>query len=373
MRILHTVQFYHPVVGGSEEVVKQLSERLVKRGHQVTVATRKHPHRKEQSINGVDIVEFDILGNAVLGIQGETQRYQDYLPAGQFDIMMNYAAQIWSTDLVFPVIKKLASKNVIVPCGYSKLRDPQFQGYFNTMPDALRSYDRAVYLSENYQDKKFSDNHGLTNGVVIPNAASEEEFNMPAGDFRNKYGIKTPNLLLTVANHYAPKGHQFVIDAWKRMNRRDTTLVIIGDVHDSFPYIRSCFPRCFAQSLTNRGIKLLRNVPRQDVVNAYKQADVFVFGSSIECSPLVIFEAMAAGIPFVTTNCGSVSDLKEFGHIIQSPKEMAAAVHTLIEDEEQRKIEGSRGHEEWLRHYTWEQITDLYEQLYLSLLKSGIP
>src|SRR5262249_25311677 len=45
LRIVHTVQMYHPHVGGSEEVVKQLSERLAARGHSVTVATGSLPER----------------------------------------------------------------------------------------------------------------------------------------------------------------------------------------------------------------------------------------------------------------------------------------------------------------------------------------
>jgi len=39
VNILHTVEFYSPSVGGAQEVVRQISELLVKRGHDVTVAT----------------------------------------------------------------------------------------------------------------------------------------------------------------------------------------------------------------------------------------------------------------------------------------------------------------------------------------------
>ena len=55
MKILHTVEFYHPSIGGMQEVVKQLSERLVLLGHDVTVATTKMSERKESCINGVKI------------------------------------------------------------------------------------------------------------------------------------------------------------------------------------------------------------------------------------------------------------------------------------------------------------------------------
>ena len=67
MKILHTVEFYEPFKGGAQEVVKQLSERMVAMGHDVTVATTKLKERKSKNINGVKIEEFDISGNEVRG------------------------------------------------------------------------------------------------------------------------------------------------------------------------------------------------------------------------------------------------------------------------------------------------------------------
>ena len=55
MRILHTVEFYPPSIGGMQEVVRQLSERLVLLGHDVTVATTRIPERTASSQNGVKI------------------------------------------------------------------------------------------------------------------------------------------------------------------------------------------------------------------------------------------------------------------------------------------------------------------------------
>ena len=65
MKILHTVEYYQPSVGGAQEVVRQISERLVQRGHEVKVATTVHPGRSAKIINGVRIAEFDIKGNSV--------------------------------------------------------------------------------------------------------------------------------------------------------------------------------------------------------------------------------------------------------------------------------------------------------------------
>ena len=113
MKILHTVEFYNPSVGGAQEVVKQVSEQLVKRGHHVTVATTKLAERTTCAINGVHIEEFEIAGNAVRGFHGNVQSYQELLLNSDFDVMMNYAAQQWATDLVFPLLDRLRYRKVL--------------------------------------------------------------------------------------------------------------------------------------------------------------------------------------------------------------------------------------------------------------------
>jgi glycosyltransferase involved in cell wall biosynthesis len=133
MKILHAVESYYPSVSGAPEVVRHLSERMVKAGHEVTVACRKLPERKSLKHNGVKIVEFNIRPTSdqgmstVTGLAGETKKYQDFLIRGNWDVIMTYAAQQWSTDLILPILDKIKAKKVIVPCGYSGLYDPMYK------------------------------------------------------------------------------------------------------------------------------------------------------------------------------------------------------------------------------------------------------
>lgn len=372
MRILHTVQLYDPKVGGSEEVVKQLSERLAARGHDVTVATAAEPTRTSTDIAGVHIKEFDISGNDIRGITGDTKSYTNFVASGKFDVIMNYAAQIWSTDLVLPIINTIDAAKVIVPCGYSALKDPNFADYFAQLPDLLKNYDKAIYLSPYYQDKLFADEHGLKNSVVIPNGADEREFNSKPQNFRRRYNIKTKYMLLCVANHYNLKGHQFIIDAFNRLERKDVTLCIIGNPVDAGlrRWRTECYKQCKLSALKNSHIKMLAHVPRDQVVSAYKEADLFVFGSMVECSPLVIFESMAAGLPFITTDVGDVRDRVEFGEIIDTVPAMAQQINRWLDDPDLRTKVGTAAKKEWRAKYSWDKITDQYEALYQEIVAS---
>ena len=110
MKILHTVESYLPARHGMQEVVSQLSERLAAMGHEVTIATSYDEKREVEIINGVTIASFKIKGNEVSGIKGETGIYQDFLQSQNFDIITNFAAQQWATDLALPNLQKIKAK-----------------------------------------------------------------------------------------------------------------------------------------------------------------------------------------------------------------------------------------------------------------------
>src|SRR6266404_8962386 len=153
MKILHAVESYYPSVSGAPEVVRHLSERMVKAGHDVTVATRKLPNRKSLKHNGVKIVEFDIRPTSeqgmstVTGLAGDTKKYQDFLRQNKFDVIMSYAAQQWSTDLMLPILDEIKAKKVLVPCGYSALYDSIYKQYFKDLPNYLNRFYVTFYLS----------------------------------------------------------------------------------------------------------------------------------------------------------------------------------------------------------------------------------
>ncbi len=368
LHILHTVEFYYPHIGGSEMVVQQISERLAKRGHRVEVATTRLPERNFKELNGVTIHEFDVAGNLAVGVRGrDFHRYQEFLINHPANVMMNYAAQQWATDLAFFALEATQNKrvNVIVPCGYSALEDartlrwPQFADYFGKIiPVVIPYYDAAIYHSSMYKDYEFAQIHGFQNSIIIPNGVDEEEFSQKIKvDFREKYNIKTPFMGLCVANFYNGKGHDRVIEAVRQMNRKDFTMVFIGKEGEELEFLR--------KKASGLNIMFLVNIPREDTVAAFHTADIFLFGSYIEASPLVIIEAKASKTPFVSTDCGNVKEWK--GGIVCSAEEMAENANKILDDGSLRKRLSEEGYKEWKEKLTWESVVDKYEDLYLRL------
>ncbi len=76
-------------------------------------------------------------------------------------------------------------------------------------------------------------------------------------------------------------------------------------------------------------------VPRSEVVNEFSQADVFVLPTLSESFALVHLEAMACGVPVITTpNCGSTVRDGQDGFIvpIRDANALAAAIERVISD-----------------------------------------
>lgn len=367
MKILFTVEFYHPCVGGAERVVRELAQGLARRGHLVTVATSKVPDRESLQDGPVHIAEFDIQGNAVKGMQGELERYRGLLLSGSFDVLVNYAAQAWPTDLALPLLRSLSCRKVLIPCGYSGLsgwRRIFYWHYFHTVPRSLRLYDSIVYATEASRDKVFGDRHVPEKAAFLPNGVSLEEFSHSEISFRQTYGIQTPYLLLSVGNHYWVKGHDFLLKAFALLRREDVTLLLVGNPPRQG---RGCYACCKAKSLGKRMV-LASGVPRSHVVAAYRDADVILLGSEFEYAPLTLLEAMAAHRPFVSRDVGTAGQLPG-GWVVRTPTEMSRAIASLLADPALRAHLGESGYRACGEHFSWDRIVKRYEALFASLLE----
>src|SRR5678815_2142269 len=104
MRILFCCESYAPSIGGVQEVMRQVAERLVRRGHDLTVATSRCFERTYRELNGVHIEEFSIAGNLVNGMTGKLNAYRNFVASGHFDVVMIKAAQQWTFDALWPVL-----------------------------------------------------------------------------------------------------------------------------------------------------------------------------------------------------------------------------------------------------------------------------
>lgn len=398
-------------------MVRQLSERLVRLGHDVTVATTRIEGRSRDVVNGVRIRDFDVSGNLVEGMTGDVSGYREFLRGGGFDVVTNFAAQQWATDAAITVLDAMPSRKVFVPTGFSRLYYPKYREYYRSMKEWMCRYDVNVFLSETYRDTAFAREYGIENRVLIPNGAGEDEFLLESGiDVRDRLGIPPDAfLVLHVGFHTGDKGHREALEIFRRARIPHAVFLIVGNGTGGCN--ADCRSTATDQNATREFLSawkrvIVRSLSREETVAAFQAADLFLFPSRVECSPLVLFEAAASGTPFLSTDVGNAAEIVEWtsgGRILPTEKgegiergellprihrfaakilpflpspippghsrariaESAALLEKMHGAPEERRRMGEAGRRAWRDRFTWERIVARYETLYSSLSGGG--
>lgn len=390
MNIFHCVESYYPAVGGMQEVVKQLSERLVKLGHTVTVLTRFNEERNFEEFKGVKIVSFNIIDNPKTVTTKEEQTYVDFLLNLNADIITFFAAQQWATDLALPILKNIKAKKVSVPTGYSGLYKPEYKMYFEDMKTHIHNYDMNVYLSYDYRDINFAKENNVKNTIVITNGAAEDEF-LGESKINVRHELSIPKddfLILLVGSYTGIKGHKEAVELFLKSNLKNATLLMIGIKFEYFKrqYIKRpklAWLYIMSKLFSSKRV-IFKSLPRNTTVAAYKQANLFLFPSNVECSPIVLFECAAAKLPFLSSDAGNSIEIVQWtkgGEIMPTKKNKEGLCFVKINDgvkmlnemytnEFKRKKMAETSHEIWKQKYSWEVITKQYEKLYFNLINN---
>lgn len=389
-RLLLCCEHYAPSVGGVQEVMRQIAERLAQRNIEVVVATGLHPQRPDDvRMNGVRVVSFAITGNRVKGITGSIKAYQQFLREEHFDAILIKAAQQWTFDAAVDVLGQISARKVFIPCGFSGLGDAIYSEYFKQMPKWLRQFDGLVFYSNTYQDIEFARKHGLTALHLIPNGVDEREF-AQLGDsaIRSELGINAgDDLLLSVGSLIKAKGHWEAIRAFRQARLdRPATLVVNGN-HPKTGFfstlkrtikhlLHGYWPIALVALVTSAhpGKRvILKNMPREKLLELFKASDLFIFASHVEYSPLVLFEAAAAATPFVASDVGNNREIAQWtgaGRIVEgysarpkAPNILAfkAAIESALNHPEELTKMGQSGRREIMQSgYTWDKIVERY-------------
>lgn len=429
MRILFCCEFYAPSVGGVPEVMRQLAERLAEKGHEVTVATSQLASRDFSSLNGVRIQEFEVSGNLVKGIFGDQEGYREYIIRGDFDVVMIKAAQQWTFDALWPVLDQIKIPKVFIPCGFSGLLEPDYADYFFQIPKILRQFDHLIFYASDYRDINFARQHELSKFSIIPNGASERDFGvMPDAAFRARNNISADDFVfLTVGSFTGLKGHLELARAFTQMQMplgKNAVLILNGNESSKavvnylaspdklvnllrsygLYYVVRHLAKSFllstgivdkskvvkqiAAKVNSREVNktiLITNFPKPELIQAYMAADLFVFASNVEYSPLVLFESVAAGTPFLSVDVGNAVEIAEWtesGRICPSEKDdrgytrvdpsvLAQQMNRMMGDETALHELGERGCRNWLESFTWEKISGQYEKIFIDLLQNN--
>jgi glycosyltransferase involved in cell wall biosynthesis len=220
----------------------------------------------------------------------------------------------------------------------------------------LRAADRVVCLS----DEQFSfltEELGLRPEAVcvVPNAVDER---FAVERLPTATPLARPLRLLFVGRLSAQKNLPRLLDAMALV-REPVELAIVGDGE-----LRSLVEARLGPTGL-RNVELLGRLDGEALLDRYRWADALVLTSDHEGMPLVLLEAMAAGLPIVATDVPGIRTTVGDDALVvaATPEAVAAAIERLARDDDLRAELASRGRHRAGSH-SWELLLDRLDAVY---------
>lgn len=240
----------------------------------------------------------------------------------------------------------------------------------------LKDVQRAIVLG---QRLKYIF-HGLIPDdriTVLPNGIKREFIEKLKGNFQNQKLKPNISSILFLGSLLKTKGLMDLIQAVSLVvtKRKNVNFVFAGEM-------RSNKEKKEVEGFINRnGIQSFIKFP--GVVTGERKArlilssDIFILPSHSEGQPLTVLEAMAAGLPVITTNVGVLTETVidcENGFIVEkkNPREIAEKILLLLEDEKLRIKMGKKSHERFLKYYTKNKFIGKLGQVFEEVLLEAL-
>ncbi len=181
---------------------------------------------------------------------------------------------------------------------------------------------------------------------------------------------RRPMRLITTASADVPlKGLIYLVEAYHQLlhSYPDLELMVVGKLREG-----ATADRLDQLGIRDR-VRFVSDLTFEDIVGLYAEATIAVCPSVYEGFGFPAAEAMACGLPLVSTSGGSLPEVVGEAGIVVPPKDSEAlveAIKILLDDQELRHRLGHEGRERVARHFPWEKTARNVSQIYYRLLSS---
>ena len=283
-------------MGGSEVVIHNVSKNLVERyDRECDIAS--FSCKSKMSQDGVDYLPCPLGINAVVKM------------ANKYDKLFVYGDVFKLWEKIIENEESISSDIFLAPVGFNNtLNRSRLKKTFLDNKDKFK----IILHSDSYQDFQFSDRYGLDYSV-IPNGVDLDEFSNNNKSFRDSYNISEDNIILCVSNFFPGKGQYHLArvgDQLRNLRGEEDFVFVFIATDTGFSFEKKEEDKLKSEMQKRKiNYKILKNIPREDTVSAFLDADAFAFPSQQEVAPLVILESMAAGLPWLCMPVGNTKDL----------------------------------------------------------------
>jgi glycosyltransferase involved in cell wall biosynthesis len=357
-----------PLHGGVSKHVRDLSGRLRARGHAVTVAC---PRR---SLTWAALEDDPAI--SLMPIGGHRRPVPGDLPgaarlwrlASAVDVVHAHSAKAGALARMAVALRNQSAPCVFTPHGWSfwAVGEPEKTVYRRFERWAAHRSSAIIALSNHEREA------GLAAGVgrpaqyrVIPNGVDIERFAQAP--------TTKPGRLVLVTRFAPPKRTDLVLQAMRLLARdsREVDLQIVGDGPDRPRLERLARELGVVDRVSFLGA-------RSDMPDLLAGAQVALLASDYEGCPLVLLEAMAAGVPVLATSVGGVPEIIEdgrTGRLVEagSAKAFAHALGEMLDQPETLRRWGEEGRRQARLRFSQVQMVARIEDLYEEVIAAKRP
>jgi len=418
VRILHVVQRYWPYTGGSERHLQEISERLAREGHEVTVLTtdawdlelfwsrgKKRVEAREEVHEGVRIRRFRVqhlprprfafpavrrltleasrLPLVSEGLLLRLSRYAPWVPAlaqelestaEQYDVV--HAMNICFEGLAWAALRyarRCGAGYILTPLTHlGEQEDDHVRRYYTMRHQTWLERESDAILAQTNAERRYLIGQGVSEGCIVIAGVGVNPGEVLGGcgaRFRRRYGVEGPVVAFLGATAY-DKGTHHSVEAMKSLWQQgmDVTLAIAGPTMDQFTG--------YYQQLSvdeRRRCRLLGFIPEQDKRDLLAAAQLLVMPSRTDSLGIVYLEAWLYGKPVIGAWAGGVPDViddEQDGFLVKfgDVQGIANRLRRLLLDQDLAVSMGERGRQKVLSRYTWDavypRVREVYEQLW---------
>lgn len=372
MRILTLCYEFPPLGGGGAKVAYGLAKALVRHGHTIDVVTmgfRGLP--KKENVEGINVHRIPCI---------RTRKSMCYSPEMipyiltaipvVAHLIKSHRYDLNHTHFIFPdgILAKIVQMMVGLPYiitahgsdvpGYNPDRfQVQHKILATIWKRVAKGAEQIICPSRSIETLIHSINSTIRT-TIIANGINLDKFN-PS---RTKL-----NRVLIVTRMFERKGVQYLLKALENLEHH-YEIHIVGDG----PYLKTLQGHVDEKNLDVKFWGFLDNQSKE-IRDLYETSRIFVLPSEAENFPIVLLEAMAAGMAIITTEGTGCAEVVGDAALFIRPRDSESikdAFKRLIVDPEYCSRLGGRARKRLEDRFGWGSITQQYSELYQKIVES---
>lgn len=397
MRVCIMTETYYPVPGGGERQARELAHGLVRRGHNVLVLTRRSSADlpRKEFVDGATVRRLPPVGLSrgkkwglvLSGLWALLRHSRDYdavvvcgfrilgIPAVLSTRILKRACTL-KADSLGEMSGEFFTAGLE---GIGLTSDfPPFTFFLRGRNRLFGEAENFVAISQTIVDELLDSGIDPSRVRVIPNSVDVERFK-PASEaekreIRGRLGLPERGMITAYTGRLVSyKGLAGLLRVWKALVEEGDPglLLLVGggglDMHNCEEELRG-FVRLqgMESAVTFAG--------EVENVEAYLQAsDLFAFPSENEAFGISVIEAMATGLPVISSGVGGLRDILvdgQTGLVFPAGDEGALkeGIQRLLGDSDLRETLGRAGRAEALSRYSSDRVVEEYSTLFRAQL-----